>query len=71
MAPLSFQKLQTTTNKSSSPSRARDTFAVNAVNRCNTLIYRYLHVYSRYTLLTGTAKNQFLHPFLFTAVYSM
>lgn len=50
---------------------ARDNFACNAVNRCNTHIYSAFHVYSRYTLLTGTPKNGILPPSLFTAVYSL
>lgn len=50
---------------------ARDNFACNAVNRCNTHIYSTFPVYSCYTLLTGTPKNGILPPFLFTAVYSV
>ena len=50
---------------------ARDNFACNAVNRCNTHIYSTFPVYSRYSLLTGTPKNGILPPFLFTAVYSL
>lgn len=50
---------------------ARDNFACNAVNRCNTHIYSTFPVYSRYRLLTGTPKTEILPPSLFTAVYKV